>query len=157
VIVVVDDDCDTRELYRAFFDLNGFRTAEAADGGQAVLISRRLLPDVLLTDLVLPDVDGLAVARLLKEDRGTAGIRVLLLTGYAFDGVGRRAASAGIERALAKPCLPHTMLREVLRALARPASESARSEHPATERNAGVGDQQDHGPRPVVHAERQNF
>jgi CheY-like chemotaxis protein len=66
VIVVADDDRDTREMYRAFFDLSGFRTAEAANGHQTLLMVRQLLPDVLLTDLVLPDVDGFAIARELK-------------------------------------------------------------------------------------------
>jgi len=66
LIVVADDDRDTREMYRAFFDLSGFRTAEAANGHQTLLMVRQLLPDVLLTDLVLPDVDGFAIARELK-------------------------------------------------------------------------------------------
>jgi two-component system, cell cycle response regulator DivK len=119
VIVVADDDRDTRELYRAFFDLSGFRTAEAANGHQALLMARRLLPDVLLTDLVLPDVDGITVAQMLKEDPATASVRVVLVTGYAFDGLDRRASDAGVDRALVKPCLPHAVLREVRRALQR--------------------------------------
>lgn len=155
VIVVADDDRDTRELYRAFFDLSGFRTAEAANGHQALLMARQLLPDVLLTDLVLPDVDGLAVARLLKQDPKTAGIHVLLVTGYAFDGLDRQAIEAGVERALVKPCLPQAMLREVRRALARPASAS--SEHALAERHVLVRDQQDDGPRPIVNPQRQDL
>ena len=119
VIVVADDDRDTRELYRAFFDLSGFKTAEAANGHQALLMARRLVPDVLLTDLVLPDVDGLTVARLLREDPHTSNVRVLLVTGYAFDGLDRRASDAGVERALIKPCLPNVVLREVNRAMQR--------------------------------------
>ena len=130
VIVVADDDRDTRELYRACFDLSGYHTAEAADGGQALMMARRLLPDVLLTDLVLPDIDGFSVARALKEDPATAGISVILLTGYASQGLGRRAADAGIDRALLKPCLPQTMLREIRRAL--------RSKHASSDRRLSL-------------------
>ena len=157
VIVVVDDDRDTRELYRAFFDLNGFGTAEAATGSQAVLISRQLIPDVLLTDLVLPDVDGLSVARLLKKDPGTARIRILVVTGYSFDGLDRRATAAGVERTLIKPCLPQALLREVRRALARPASASTPSEHAASDRNLPLRDQQHNGSRVVGDSQRQNL
>ena len=117
VIVVADDDRDTRELYRACFDMSGYHTAEAANGSQALMMTRRLLPDVLLTDLVLPDIDGFSVARELKADPATAGVRVILVTGYASPDLDRRAADAGIERALLKPCLPQTMLRAIRRAL----------------------------------------
>ena len=155
MIVVADDDRDTRELYRAFFDLSGFRTAEAASGHQTLLMVRQLLPDVLLTDLVLPDIDGLAVARLLKQDPRTAGIHVLLVTGYAFDGLDRLASDAGVERALIKPCLPQAMLREVRRALARPASPP--SEHTLAQRHILVRDQKHDRPRPIVNAQRQDL
>jgi two-component system cell cycle response regulator DivK len=118
-ILIADDDRDIRELYRACFDLSGFRTAEAATGHDAILTAERLLPDVLLTDFVLPDIDGLAVARRLKQQVKTAGIRVILMTGFDLEGFQRKAADAGICRALLKPCLPDAMLREVRRALQR--------------------------------------
>ena len=119
IIVVVDDDRDTRELYRACFDMSDYLTAEASTGEEAIAAARRLLPDVVLTDLILPDIDGFAVARRLKQDPATAGIHVILLTGYSPDDLLAKAAAAGVERALLKPCLPQVMLREVGRALKR--------------------------------------
>lgn len=117
IIVIADDDRDTRELYRACFDMSGFLTAEASTGEEAIQIAERLIPDVLLTDLIFPDIDGLAVARRLKQQPATAGIRVILLTGFGTDDFRRRAADAGVLRALLKPCLPDVMLREVRRVL----------------------------------------
>ena len=119
VIVVVDDDRDTRELYRAFFDLSGFVTAEAGTGYDAIAAAERLVPDVLLTDLILPDIDGFAVTRHLKAQQTTSRIQVILLTGYSQDNLHRHAAAAGVARALLKPCLPDVMLREVRRTLKR--------------------------------------
>lgn len=119
VIVVVDDDRDTRELYRACFDMSGYVTAEAATGEEAIAAAKRLLPDIVLTDLILPDIDGFDVARRLKEDPATAAIHVILLTGFSPEDLQGRAAAAGVERALLKPCLPQVMLREVGRALRR--------------------------------------
>ena len=55
-----------------------------------------------------------------KGDARTAGICILMVTGYASPDLDRRAASAGIERVLLKPCLPQAVLREVARALSRP-------------------------------------
>ena len=104
-------------MYRACFDLSGFATAEAANGADAVAAARRILPDVVLTDLILPDFDGFAVADRLRSDPSTAGIRVILLTGYGIPDLEQKAAASGVARALLKPCLPQVMLREVRRAL----------------------------------------
>jgi CheY-like chemotaxis protein len=119
LILVADDDRDTRELYRACFDTNGYETAEAGTGFQAIVAAGGIVPDVLLTDYVLPDVDGVTIARRLKADPRTAGIRILMVTGYATAELARRAAAAGIERVLLKPCLPHAVMREVARLLSR--------------------------------------
>ncbi|HXG54462.1 MAG TPA: response regulator [Vicinamibacterales bacterium] len=119
MILVVDDDRDTRELYRACFDMSGYVTAEAGTGAEAIAAARRLLPDVLLTDLILPDIDGFDVSRRLKQDPVTAGIHVILLTGFSPDNLSQKAAAAGVTRALLKPCLPQVMLREVARAIGK--------------------------------------
>ena len=118
-VLVADDDRDTRELYRACFDTSGYRTAEAVTGSQAIVSAVEIVPDVLLTDYVLPDVDGVTIARRLKSDPRTAGIRILMVTGYANPDLERRAAAAGIERVLLKPCLPEAVMREVSRVFAR--------------------------------------
>jgi CheY-like chemotaxis protein len=119
-VLVADDDRDTRELYRACFDTNGYRTAEAGTGSQAIVSAVEIVPDVLLTDYVLPDVDGVTIARRLKADGRTASIRILMVTGYANPALQQQAAAAGIDRVLLKPCLPQAVMREVSRTLARP-------------------------------------
>lgn len=79
------------------------------------------MPDVLLTDYVLPDVDGVTIARRLKTDPRTARIRILMVSGYANPELERRAVAAGVDRVLLKPCLPQAVMREVARALTRTA------------------------------------
>ena len=120
LVLIADDDRDTRELYRACLDTTGFRTAEAGTGSQTIASAIEMVPDVLLTDLVMPDFDGVAVAQRLRADPRTAGIHVLLVTGHATPELESRAQTAGIERVLLKPCLPQAVMREVSRALARP-------------------------------------
>jgi CheY-like chemotaxis protein len=124
LILVADDDRDTRELYRACFDTNGYQTAEAGTGSEAMASAAGMIPDVLLTDYVLPDVDGLTIARRLKANPRTAGIRIVMVTGYGTAELARLAAEAGIERVLLKPCLPHAVMREVGRLLSRPVAAS---------------------------------
>ncbi len=133
-VLVADDDRDTRELYRACFDTNGYRTAEAGTGSQAIVSAVEIVPDVLLTDYVLPDVDGVTIARRLKEDGRTAGIRILMITGYATPELERRAIAAGVERVLLKPCLPQLALREVSRVMTRPPARRSAVSAPAVAR-----------------------
>ena len=130
-VLVADDDRDTRELYRACFDTSGYRTGEAETGSQALAAAVEMFPDVLLTDYMLPDVDGLTVARKLKEDVRTTQVRILMITGYATPDLERRAAAAGVERVLLKPCLPQAVLREVARTLSRASQAFAGSRRPA--------------------------
>jgi CheY-like chemotaxis protein len=119
IVLVADDDRDTRELYRACFDTNGYRTAEAGTGSQAIVAAVEIVPDVLLTDYVLPDIDGVTIARRLRGDARTAGIRILMITGYANAELERHATAAGVDRVFLKPCLPQTIMREVSRAIGR--------------------------------------
>jgi CheY-like chemotaxis protein len=119
IVLVADDDRDTRELYRACFDTNGYRTAEAETGSQAIAAAVEIVPDVLLTDYVLPDIDGVTLARRLRADARTAGISMLMITGYANAGLERHAAAAGVDRVFLKPCLPQTIMREVSRVIGR--------------------------------------
>jgi CheY-like chemotaxis protein len=137
LVLVADDDQDTRELYRACFDTNGYRTAEAGTGSQAIVSAVEIVPDVLLTDYVLPDVDGLTIARRLKSDPRTATIHILMVTGYATPDLQRHAATAGIERVLLKPALPQAVMREVSRTLARPVAPT-RSVQASEPREASV-------------------
>jgi two-component system cell cycle response regulator DivK len=130
LVLVADDDRDVRELYRACFDTSGYRTKEAVSGSDAIAAAIELVPDVLLTDYILPDLDGITIARRLKADSRTARIRILMLTGYPAADLDHRAVGAGIERVLVKPCLPQSIMREVSRTLSRgvaPAITRARS------------------------------
>ena len=126
IVLVADDDPDTRELYRAYFDTNGYRTAEAGTGSQTIVAAMDLVPDVLLADYMLPDIDGVQVAGRLKRDPRTSGIHILLVTGYPTPDIAQHAAAAGVERVLLKPCLPQAVMREVSRLVTRPAASRAK-------------------------------
>jgi two-component system, cell cycle response regulator DivK len=137
-VLVADDDQDTRELYRACFDTSGYRTAEARTGSQAIVSAMEIVPDVLLTDYVLPDIDGVTIARRLKADPRTAAVHILLVTGYATPDLEQAALAAGVERVLLKPCLPQVVMREVGRAMSRPLYRKPQRPSPVPKADGGA-------------------
>jgi CheY-like chemotaxis protein len=113
LVLVVDDSDDNRAMYAEFLAHSGYRVAEAADGRQAVVQARELLPDVVVMDLSLPVMDGRAATRELKDDQRTRGIPVIALTGHTRADHSGDAAEAGYAEFLAKPCLPAALLATV--------------------------------------------
>jgi CheY-like chemotaxis protein len=123
LVLVVDDTQDSRELYGLYLSYRGFRVELAADGQVAVNAAITLQPDVIVMDLSMPTLDGVAATRHLKMDPGTRHIPIIMLTGYPFQAIQRGALEAGVDVFLTKPCLPEDLeshIRTVLEA--RPPS-----------------------------------
>lgn len=81
----------------------GLRTLEAATGGEAIALAGEGLPDVILLDLRLPDMDGMDVARALERDPRTARIPVVALSALRYAGDSDRLLAAGFSGYLEKP------------------------------------------------------
>ena len=77
VVVLAEDDEDTRRVYGIILRHYGYRVEEALDGLQAIAIIRATRPDVVLMDVHLPAMDGHAASRLLKSDADTRDIPIL--------------------------------------------------------------------------------
>jgi CheY-like chemotaxis protein len=118
LVLVIDDDRDTRELYRLVLDMAGYRAAEASDVEEAARITALLRPDIALCDWRLPDGDGLVLASRLRTLPGTRRLPLVAVTGTTLRGDALTAArAAGFERVLLKPALPDAILQTVQRIL----------------------------------------
>lgn len=81
-VLVVDDDDDMRAYLGACVGrLGDVRVVEAGDGMEALRLARALLPDLVLTDMVMPRMDGAELCRTLREDPVTAHIRLVVVSG----------------------------------------------------------------------------
>jgi two-component system cell cycle response regulator DivK len=118
LVLIVDDNTDTRALYAMYFVSKGFRVETAGDGDTGVDKARELTPDVVVMDLALPHVDGFEATRRLKADRRTAHIPIIACTAHVFGAPVQRALEAGCDAFVAKPCLPQDLVREVRKILA---------------------------------------
>jgi two-component system, cell cycle response regulator DivK len=119
LVLIVDDCEDSRELYAAFFGQAGFRVAAATDGEHAMLKVMALKPNLIITDLAMPVLDGWAAIAELKTRPLTADIPVIALTGRAASADVERALEAGADVVLTKPCAPATVFDVARRLLAQ--------------------------------------
>jgi CheY-like chemotaxis protein len=100
-VLIVEDDRDGRLLLVEWLEQAGFRVAQAHNGLQALERAVELTPDVVVTDLNIPGIDGFELTRRLKQDPRTRNIPVLAMTGYAaFAADPSRAHRAGCDTVL---------------------------------------------------------
>ncbi|MGH6930656.1 MAG: response regulator, partial [Dongiaceae bacterium] len=84
ILVVEDDDLDMK-LFHDLLSENGYRILQTRDGRQALELARRHRPDVILMDIQLPEVSGLEVASLIKQDDALKAIPIIAVTAYVND------------------------------------------------------------------------
>ena len=102
-VLVVEDNPSNLDLARMVLEGNGFAVDTASNGQEGLEKARHLRPDLILMDMQLPGVDGLAVTRQLKADPATANIKVVALTANALKGSEEQALAAGCSGYIAKP------------------------------------------------------
>lgn len=118
-ILVVEDNEVNLRLVRFVLENAGHRVSHAATGDDGVRMTREEKPDLVLIDIQLPGMDGLAATRLIKSDPGTAAIPVIALTAHAMKGDQERMREAGCDGYLAKPFHYPDLLKAIDDALAR--------------------------------------
>ena len=113
LILLIEDFDDAREMYAEYFEFNGYRAATAADAVRGLALADELLPAIILMDAGLPGLTGWEAIAELKANPRTRHIPVLMLTGHVLNEARHRAAAAGADGFIAKPCLPDELLRHV--------------------------------------------
>lgn len=124
-VLIVEDDRDGRRMYAEWLTNAGFRVEETHNGLQALDRALVFLPDIVVTDLNIPGIDGFELTRRLKQDSRTSGVPVLALTGYAaFAADPERTRRAGCDAVLSKPCTPDDLesaIRSLIEARSHPS------------------------------------
>jgi DNA-binding response OmpR family regulator len=123
-ILVVEDDLDIAELVARYLDKAGFDTARAATGRDALKAIAANPPELLVLDLMLPQVDGLEICRLVRSDTATAALPIIMLTARAEESERIVGLELGADDYLAKPFSPGELVARV-RALLRRSQRGA--------------------------------
>lgn len=102
-ILIVDDELESRKLLELMLRADGYRTLTAVDGHAALNLISEQKPDLILLDILMPGMDGLEVARILKANPATTNIPIILLTVQVDSRMRLAGLSAGAEEFLTKP------------------------------------------------------
>jgi len=103
LVLIVDDNEKNVKLARDVLRFAGFRTLEAGTAGDGISLAAKHLPDVILMDIRLPDMDGVTAVGKLKDDPRTAGIPVVAVTSFAMKGDRERFLAERFDGYLEKP------------------------------------------------------
>ncbi|MGO9015656.1 MAG: response regulator [Dissulfurispiraceae bacterium] len=112
-VLVVDDNIANLELFTDFLDLGGYECINATNGEDAIAIARREHPDLVLLDIQLPGMDGLTVARILKNDEETKDIKVVALTAYMIQKNNEIFMNEALDGYISKPVSLNAFLKAV--------------------------------------------
>jgi diguanylate cyclase (GGDEF)-like protein len=112
-VMVVEDDAGIRALYRAVLGHRGHRTVEVERGDEALLEARACNPDVIVLDLGLPGLDGLAVLSQLKADALLRCVPVIVSTAWDDTSTVTKALDAGAHDYVRKPFIPEELAARV--------------------------------------------
>ncbi len=140
-ILLVDDDMDTLRLVGLMLQRQGYEIRAANNGPQAITLAEQDLPDLILLDVMMPDMDGYEVARQLRANTSTAEIPIIMFTAKTQVDDKVMGFEAGADDYLTKPTQPRELFVHMKAVLAR--SNKARSNSgtatPAVERGYMIG------------------
>ena len=120
LVLLVEDDRDTREMYSEFLSYSGMRVTEASSGPRALDSARAERPDVIVTDIAMPGMDGIELSRKLRASEPTRDVPIIAVTGSLSEG----AREAGANIVLEKPCSPDELLHVIEDVLHKPPRQT---------------------------------
>ena len=124
-VLVVDDERDLVELVTHNLKRHGYRTLRAGDGRTALEIARREKPDLILLDVMMPQLDGAEVARRLRADPATAGLPIIMLTAKAEETDVVVGLTIGADDYVTKPFSMKVLLARIQSVLRRREAAAA--------------------------------
>ena len=126
IILVVDRDPHIRELESQFLNQAGYSVGFADDGDGALEQARKVRPEIIISEILVPVIDGLTLCRRLKADPQTRDISVVIFSILSAAG---RAREAGADAFLLKPLAEHTLVNTVRQILEARSARPGRTQH----------------------------
>ncbi|MSU04015.1 MAG: response regulator transcription factor [Pedosphaera sp.] len=123
-VLIVDDEPDALELIEFNLKAAGFRCLTAGDGTEALRKAREFHPQLIILDLMIPEIDGLEVCKLLRRDVNTASIPIIMLTAKASEIDRVLGLELGANDYLTKPFSPRELVLRIKNLLKKDPTEA---------------------------------
>jgi len=151
-LLIVDDEPFTVDMLQTFLQLNGFETYGAFNGEDGLVMVQVEAPQIVILDLMLPDIEGYEVCKRIRDSAQTASLPVLVLSARAEAAAKEQALAAGADAFMVKPVQFPALLSELNRLLekknapaavtpAAPAPETSQPSQPSAAPNSPATDQ----------------
>jgi two-component system, OmpR family, alkaline phosphatase synthesis response regulator PhoP len=124
-ILVIEDDPDLVELLSFNLRNCGFTVSTAGDGLDALKKARSIIPDLILLDLMLPELDGFGVCEILRREPETARIPIIMVTAMSSQFARLAGLEAGANDYVTKPFSPKQLIARVQALLGQPVMQAA--------------------------------
>lgn len=124
-VLIVDDEPHMLRVTELSLRRGGFEILIGRNGRQAIELARRAQPNLIVMDVLMPELDGIGALRVLKDDPDTSGIPVIMLTARGHLMTRQEAAECGAALFLTKPFSPTMLLQEARRLVGPSPSPSA--------------------------------
>lgn len=116
-ILIVEDNDLNMKLFNDLLQAHGYETLQTKDGREALELARKHRPDLILMDIQLPEISGLEVTKMIKEDEDLKEIPVIAVTAFAMKGDEEKIREGGCEGYIAKPISVANFLQTVAKYL----------------------------------------
>ena len=120
-ILIVEDNSDLSDLLSVYLRTVGYETSRAENSAQAIGKALAELPDLIITDLNLPDMTAVEAIAILKQDPTTSSIPIVVLTAIAIGEWKAKALKTSAAEYLLKPISPHTLIDVVRKLIEQPS------------------------------------
>ncbi|GJM42133.1 MAG: hypothetical protein DHS20C20_24150 [Ardenticatenaceae bacterium] len=124
LIMLVDDEPNLRELLRQMLELGGFDVVEAVDGQEALEKLEDNIPDVMILDVMMPNMDGVSLCKKLRAGTTFARLPIIMLSGKTQHRAVQEGLAAGANQYLCKPITIEELLQSVRALLPAPSTLS---------------------------------
>ncbi len=144
-VLVIEDELQTRTVFLQCLTFEGFQAHGASNGSEGIQLAQKHLPDLIVCDIMMPDMDGYSVLSTLRDSQATAAIPLIFLTAKVTMADLRRGMELGADDYLTKPCNLDQFLAAITMRLQRheaiqAAARSHTSPHADSDRRLEVDD-----------------
>ncbi|MFQ5330325.1 MAG: response regulator [Thermodesulfobacteriota bacterium] len=112
-VLVVEDNATNLYLIRFILENNGYSVFDTGDGERAISMAVEEMPDLIIMDVQLPDINGLEATKMIRASGADGTIPIIALTSYAMPGDREKALEAGCTGYMEKPINPDTFIDEI--------------------------------------------